>query len=149
MRKIKVRVWDKKKSVMIYFNRLGVSSTGDFWDGKREEVNYEVVADRDIDSTKVGYNHSDFNEAIQQDDAEFMLYIGLKNKNGVEIYEGDIFTTHAMKPRVVAYKDAGFGYDAMGDFIGFAGHNHFKMLMAQIEVIGNIYENPELLEKNG
>lgn len=57
----------------------------------------------------------------------FMQFTGLFDKNGKEIYEGDI-TLLGDITRVVEFKD--------GSFIGW--HN-------ECEIIGNIYENPNLI----
>lgn len=69
-----------------------------------------------------------------------MQYTGLKDKNGKEIYEGDICQRFHLKGQVV--------YDSeRAIFIIMDGFN--EPLYSEIygvEVIGNIYENPELLQ---
>lgn len=74
-------------------------------------------------------------------------YTGLKDKDGKEIYEGDI-VRYFNKPideliRTVTFKYGAFGIEGWykGTHIIFG-----NILDSQIEVIGNIYENPELLE---
>lgn len=88
------------------------------------------------------------------DEVELMQFTGLKDKNGKEIYEGDIIRTQTMH------------YNGSGQFIGMTDriasvvfHNgRFALRMESgampdlsfglrfNEVIGNIYENPELLK---
>ena len=65
---------------------------------------------------------------------EVTQFPGLKDKNGKEIYEGDILTHKYYKtPVIVTFKNGGFIAEDV--YIGDSS----------IEVIGNIYENPELL----
>lgn len=75
-------------------------------------------------------------------------YTGLKDKNGKEIYEGDIVenTTQTVylgdKYEVVWNKNYA-GYQLMSD--GFTSNIPLIQNFMSYKVIGNIYENPELL----
>lgn len=84
---------------------------------------------------------------IQLGQFEIMQYIGLRDKNGKEIYEGDIIMWggEELSTMVVwSERYAGFGLRREGwmytDFFGEA------VDPTDCEVIGNIYENPELLK---
>ncbi|WCZ18928.1 hypothetical protein HLG73_06085 [Lacticaseibacillus paracasei] len=74
------------------------------------------------------------------EEAHLMPYTGLHDKNGREIYEGDIVKNEYGKVMDVNYdpRSAAFG---VGDYY-FGTIGSGKIL----EVIGNIFENPELLE---
>lgn len=80
------------------------------------------------------------------DDYVLMQYTGLKDKNGVEIYDGDILKCFGDIAKVVwDSNDALYRYvynsggERYMEILGTHSYEHF-------EVIGNIYENPELLE---
>ena len=87
------------------------------------------------------------------DNAILMQYTGLKDKNGVEIYEGDIIKIEKCFTN---------GVDKLSDHIGEIKYLNCRFMATdeylnslcpytyknQIEVIGNIYENPELLRED-
>ena len=124
MREIKFRAWHKEKKIM--GEVLGI-------DILHKEI---FFSNEDVDC----YEHTDFK------DIELMEYTGLKDKNEKEIYEGDIVKLRANHGiGVVKY------YDEWGAFIveyikprplAVLGMNYYK---EDIEVLGNIYKNPELL----
>jgi len=79
------------------------------------------------------------------DEAELMQYTGLKDKNGKEIYEGDIIKNYSKS----------FGAEFVTKEVKFTefllnyGYEHYEMGEISedtYEVIGNIYENPELIK---
>lgn len=86
-------------------------------------------------------------------DVELMQYTGLKDKNGAEIYEGDILSTDLSRPYlIVEFRNGAFMYqchDSGRNYYDFMepANERLKINTKYHEVIGNIYENPELLER--
>jgi len=95
----------------------------------------------------------DFEEAVLEG-VKFEQYTGLKDKNGKEIYEGDIVKHQKVMSSnqnlfgttecngVVEWDDENTGYYPFNNYERLWDLRH---LAKEIEVIGNIHENPELL----
>lgn len=78
---------------------------------------------------------------------EVMQYTGLKDKNGTEIYIGD-YLSDGESIGVIQEMDEFIGSEGivMGGWV-FKTTSICPEISKYFEVIGNIYENPELLEK--
>ena len=122
MRDIKFRVWDNERNAM--FNSKSVDI--DFFEGKIE-----------ITSDTIRYDEV-YTDEIK--DFELMQYVGCKDKNNKEIYEGDIVKTKEHIGQII-YSKGMFFIDVKEDFY-LPVYNVSEFM----EVIGNIYENPELLD---
>lgn len=80
----------------------------------------------------------------------WLAFTGLKDKNGKEIYEGDVLTKGEGMFKIdgyVSYEDGAFGvtteHNSEVGFIRLGQKTPFTW--EEMEVIGNIYENPDLL----
>lgn len=139
MRQIKFRAWNKENKIMVYKDE---DLSSDYWDGAHcsdvEMVNFRLA---------------------DSDEYEWMQYTGLTDKNGKEIYEGDIVVGVGYiffdkgKPNYRASVEwCGAGMctvlhcvnpDKRGISDGIADSLEDG---ERFEVIGNIYENPELID---
>lgn len=92
-------------------------------------------------------------------DAILMQYTGLKDRNGVEIYEGDILEINqeigdgTLKSRgFVKYHECCFIVERGGEKVSYNNGKFLEFInwpneyFKNCKAIGNIYENPELLE---
>lgn len=122
MREVKFRCWDRVKRCMN--NKFVLSSDGEvgsFYGGS-----------------------FDWNNEI----AHLMEYTGLKDKNGIEIYEGDIVSLEDWNPSnmQIAFIEGAFCLaNKDGEYVGDIHHIHHAGI-ERSQVVGNIHENPELLK---
>ena len=110
-REIKFRAWDKNLEIMIDPEYLSLDGNG---------------------LQSVFYDNCDTEESAWENDIrdiELMQYTGLKDKNSVEVYGGDIVTDGINPPFAVTW-----------DYTLLA-----RLTEIDIEVIGNVCENPEIL----
>ena len=79
---------------------------------------------------------------------KFMQHTGLKDKNGKEIFEGDIIQKRDKINGWIEYENGGFHcvkYNKGGAKVqGF----HLSLCVDEFEIIGNIYENSELIKND-
>lgn len=117
------------------------------WCKKQKEMRY------DVQLSKYFYEFIEFSN-----DYELMQYTGLKDKNGVKIFEGDIlkYPDNDEKDCMGVVEYGHFNCSCCHAVFGFTTINNkgweIDMLVNDkeetplYEVIGNIYENPEFLE---
>lgn len=91
----------------------------------------------------------DFEDGKTYDGAVLMQSIGIKDKNGVEIFEGDIVTASGYEyigVGVVRYEESLAGFVVEFTNRLMRENPQFIYQFRELEVIGNIYENKEVLE---
>lgn len=147
MKTIKFRVWDKKIKQWIEYGDIFIDEEGEVYLIEERTWAYQ------------SYMHK---ENITEQ-VEIMQYTGLKDKNGKEIYEGDLIKKkfkdreigefYAVGQVVFGHWYAGFtvpynyhGYNKLERLSNSCDKDGWVVANRDMEVIGNIYENPELTE---
>jgi len=130
MKNFKARVWDNNKKKMIY--------------------DFEITSDGGIGYTDMFENYHPL------EDVELMLYVGREDINNEKIFEGDIVKlidvynyTESIGKIVHIESNASFMVEGVEDrrrieYYTFSDLSRFSI---ELEVIGNIFENSELLEQ--
>lgn len=133
----KFQAWDNVKSKMY---SVGEEDNIHFvWEGG-QTVGYDLNEEQDSPDYKLEH-------------LKYRQYTGLKDKNGVEVYKGDILKRDSYWKAFVGHEDGAYRWIPC-DPVQRANFrpDRLNVLDAESltywEVIGNIYENPELLEGN-
>lgn len=160
---LKFRLWDKSINKMIYPSEIKENSF---------ETYYMDLKNGEVKLYQNCYDGGFFNE-----DVDMMQFTGLYDKNGKEIYEGDIILTQPLRDRPFSQKakskrlrgivkyNIGCGKNFINDpdkirywaaewdieIIDKKEHQKYNNygwgLFFECEVIGNIYDNKNLLEE--
>jgi uncharacterized phage protein (TIGR01671 family) len=138
MRDIKLRFWDKENKSMVYQNKESLFPLSYY------KIVCDCFTDFEFRLFKLKNNTMNFEEV----ESVKMQYTGLIDINGKEIYEGDILR-HFKR-----HKDKLLKIEVSPSYGVYAQENYnTKILIGKsnthlyFEVIGNIYENSELLEE--
>lgn len=133
MESISFRAWDKEEKKMHKVKTIEFSRRG-----------ARIIHLAEVQSNGKG-DHKRWHSSV-----ELMQLTDLKDKNGTEIYEGDIVKYNSVPNpflsdkhfKIIQARSGEWRIDNYieGHVLAFCNH--------QVEVIGNIYENPELLEDN-
>ena len=145
-RELKFRAWDNQENRMITNGCLGAGSSCQIiiieWAGGLSLCNAYGLPD--------GTNPT-FDKPVTER-FELMQFTGLKDKSGKEIYEGDIIKMGDnpecwFAPRVVEFKNGAWMGGSCRIYTNQDKHDYQgDSNQDNWEIIGNIFENPELLE---
>ncbi|EPS8735746.1 YopX family protein [Listeria monocytogenes] len=116
-----------------------------------------IFADERKGASTLTYAHFIINNMHAIDEKTVGQYTGLKDKNGKKIFEGDIVAFseddfHVFNSQVEYFSEVGYpAFDIKVPSTYYFDSNVFSEVsmsgLYEIEVIGNIHENPELLEE--
>ena len=116
------------------------------WD---ERLGLTEVVSIDFFRKKIKINHWEYGDSnfFPLDEVVLMQSTSLKDKNGVDIFEGDVLKSNVQPCKMVNPIKDGYGVVRFENGMFKLGSISLVTFISKMEVIGNIYENPELLEQ--
>ena len=142
MREIKFRVYLDKMYYQNKYNEYDTNLIG--IDFLNKIVTFAGYTDGEEEDSFERYSF-DENNILYKKDLKIMQYTGLKDKNNKEIYEGDIVIHHNKMHKIIFNAEEARFVLRDDEFeleIPFTNNNNKRM-----EVVGNIYENSELIKE--
>ncbi|MGX5377588.1 YopX family protein [Ligilactobacillus sp. LYQ135] len=118
------------------------------WDKKRQKYIYNIQNGAEVYDYHSGHtDYLAYNELLEADSFIKEQCTGLKDKNGKMIYEGDIFKSVYTKNTYVVVREKHFAcfsykHKNVGTMLSEGDIANYEL-----EVVGNIHENPELMEE--
>lgn len=108
------------------------------------EMSYDVMCGGFEETVPTFFRSGDW---IHLDQCKVMQYVGLRDKSGIEVYEGDVLKHDSTSKSVVSFKNGAFirKYKNSNIDLLYDAYIEDGVLIAY-KVIGNIYENPELIK---
>ena len=124
-RVIKFRAWDTDKKVLVHETDLDIL----------KNIFHIDFMDKEIGPPPIIYNIGRYNDNV------LMQFTGLKDMNGKDIYEGDIISDPMGIGQIV--------FDSGSFCIKWNDNPNESILILEselLEIIGNLFETPELLK---
>ena len=142
MREVKYRAWDKVNKEM----HVDIQEA----DGTHDHITYNT------DESMVKLHIDSFSDYLHDDDFIIIQYTGLKDEKGIDVFEKDIVNIVELGKNILEYVSV-VEYENSGYLVTepngtqvpldcFHNQENAVMPLFEIEVIGNAFENPDLLE---